>query len=437
MKIALYIPCFNAAKTINACLAGVFRQSRPADEVLIIDDGSTDTTVEIARKFPVKIIKHAGNLGLAAARNSAIKNTSAELLASLDSDCKPGRDWLKCLAKRTHLSKAAGVGGKTVEAHASSVFDRWRSIHMRQHWGEAKKTNPQFLFGSNTLFRRRLLIEAGFYNERYRSNFEDVDISNRLRKKGYNLIYEPKATVYHLRQDDLSVLLNNFWKWNLAYYISEGFYKNPERFAFKIKDNIGLSNRFLEEDLKNKRYQLIYLDFLIALHHSLRDLDYFNFQGDQDKFNLAAPSKVSLWLSLLDLAFFYHFDSSKKDLGSLIPKENNFQQNFFALGLVLSIFMKSKFKNKKFKKILFRDLLLSVYKIRDPRLLNQLFGLTEFHPDWGDLLKKKQSNINREFLDVFSLNFKDWVSSISYRFPKLIMLIKESAQKTAEAVAAT
>ncbi len=435
MKIALYIPCFNSEKDIQACLDAALHQTQPADEILVIDDGSTDMTVVIAGKYPVKIIKHAKNMGLAAARNTAIKNTDAEFIASLDSDCKPDKDWLRYLVKRIDLSNVAGAGGRIVEAGASSVFDIWRSVHMQQHWGASKKINPPFLFGSNTLFRRPALISAGFYNESYRNNFEDVDISRRLRKIGYNLIYEPQAVVAHLREDDLFSLLNNFWRWQLAFYVKEGFYRDPERFAFKIKDNIGLANRFLEEDLNNERYQLIYLDFLIALHHSLRDFDYFNFPGSQEQFNIARRSKISFWLSLLDLTFFYHFDYSKKNLSTLIQKENIFQQNFFALGLILSIFMKRRFGQKAFNKTLYKHLFFSVYKIHDDQLLDALFNLFELHQDWSGLVKKGQINLNSVFLGALSLNFEKWVDNLSGRFPDVIKLIESSAKKTEQTMA--
>ena len=435
MKIALYIPCFNAGKTLSTCLDAVFNQERPADDVLVIDDGSTDQTVKIARRYPVRIIKHSRNLGLAAARNTAINNTNAKFISSLDSDCKPSKDWLKYLAKRIKLSNAAGVGGKTVEVNTSSVIDSWRAVHMKQDWGESKKNDPPFLFGSNTLFRRDLLLKAGSYNEKYRSNFEDVDISNRLRKKGYSLVYEPRAIVKHLKKDDLSSLLNNFWKWNFAYYLKRGFYSNPDRFAFKIKDNIGLSNRFLEEDLNSKRYKLIYLDFLIALHHSLRDFDYFSFQGKKNEFDIAMRSKVSAWLSLLDLTFFYHFDHSKSKIATLMPKKNMLQQNFFALSLILSIFTKTKFKDKKFNKMLYGHLFSSVHKIYDNQLLERLFNLAEFHSDWSGLIKKQQANINKKFLEVLALNFRDWLDVLIYRFPNIITLIKKSAKQAEKATA--
>jgi GT2 family glycosyltransferase len=428
MKIALYIPCFNAEKTIQPCLSAVFSQTRLADDIMVIDDGSSDSTVEKAKMYPVRIIRHAKNLGLAAARNTAIRNTDAGLVASLDSDCKPGREWLYYLEKCISSSAAAGAGGKTIEARSPSVLDKWRTVHMTQHWGDSRKINPSFLFGSNTLFRREPLLKCGSYNEKYRNNFEDVDISGRLRKKGYKLVYEPRATVSHLRKDNLASLLNNFWKWNFAYYVKSGFYRNAERFDSKIKDNLGLSNRFLEEDLRKKRLNLLYIDFLIAIHHSLRDFDYFSFCGERDKFYITTPSRLSLWLSLVDITFFQHFDRSKSELNTLIPKNNNFQQNFIALALVLSLLFKTKFGDKKFNRMIYKHMLISIHRIYDAKLLDKINNLFELHNDWGDLMRKKHPNINRRFLEVLSANFMKWVDVLIYRFPNITGLIKKSAE---------
>ena len=365
---------------------------------------------------------------MAAARNSAIKNTNTKFIASLDSDCKPSKNWLKCLAKRINLSNAAGVGGKTSEANTSSVLDNWRAVHMKQHWGERKKSNPDFLFGSNTLFRREALLRAGSYREAYGNNYEDVDISYRLKKLGYSLIYEPKALAYHLREDDIQTLLNNFWKWNFNYYIKAGFFTTPARFIFKVKDNIGLANRFLEEDLRKKRHKLIYLDFLISLHHNLRDFDYFSSRRGQEASRLPEYSKASIWLALLDLTFFYHFDHSKKNLSTFIPGKSIFQHNFLALNLVLRDFVRKRFKSSKFRKLLFKHLIASVYRINDSLLTEKLFNLTELHQDWSGLFKKKHSNLNAKFLKVMLAGLERWMEDSENRFPGLIKLIENSAK---------
>ena len=423
--VSFYIPCFNAAKTIRLCLDAILKQTYPLEEVLVIDDGSTDETVKLATQYPVRLISHNENRGLAAARNTAIRNINTEFIASIDADCVPEPDWLSWIMERFDSPKTAGAGGKLLEMDSSSVFDFWRSVHMKQYWKDSQ-VFPPFLFGSNTVFRRKALINIGLYNENYKSNYEDVDICNRFREAGYVLIYEPKAAARHLRRDDIYSVLNNYWKWNLAYYQKEKHYSPPKNLAFKIKDNLGLANRYLEEDIASRRYQLLYLDFLLSLHHSLRDFEYFISQNNQE--NGASP--LSSWLSLLDLTFFYHFNSGKRNLSTLMPEESAFLQNFFALNLVLGRFIQERFKNEKFKKILYKHLFLSVYKINDSYLLDKLLNLVEFHQDWGGLFKKEHPYLNISFLENLSINFQEWLKDLTSRYPELVQMIKVSAEKT-------
>ena len=121
----------------------------------------------------------------------------------------------------------------------------------------------------------------------------------------------------------------------------------------------------------------------------------------------------------------------------MIPILRVFSKGYFGVGrgLVLSIFMKTKFKNRRFSKILNKHLFFSAYKISDDKLLNKLLNLVELHQDWNDLIKKDQPNINKGFLEVLSRNFKDWVDVLIYRFPGIIMLIKKSAKETEQAMA--
>ena len=426
MRIGLYIPCFNAENYIGDVLKGVFKQSLLPDKVIVIDDSSTDKTAQTASSFPVKVIRHKKNKGLAAARNTAIRNINTEFIASLDADCVPGPGWLEKLMKRLDSPEIAGTGGRLLEMHSSTVFDFWRSVHMKQYW-EKEATAPPFLFGSNTLFRRQALVKVGLYNEGFKNNYEDVDICRRLKKKGYLLTYESKAIVHHLRHDNIYSILNNYWRWNSAYYQKKEFYSNPKSFSRKLKDNIGLANRYIEEDIASKRFPLLYLDFLLVLHHSLKDFEYFTFQGEQEYLNY---SLLSLWLSLLDLTFFYHFDSGKNSFSTLIPKQDTFLQNFFVLNLILGRFIQERFKNKKLEKILYRHLLTSIYGIDDTYLLNKLLDLIELHPDWSQFCKKMHPNLDTLFLKDFYSNFQNWLDSLMFNFPKIIQMIEVSAQNT-------
>jgi glycosyltransferase involved in cell wall biosynthesis len=428
-EVTLYIPCFNAAKTICFSLEAVFKQTYPLKEVVVIDDCSTDETAEIASHYSVRIIRHMSNRGLAAARNTAVRNINTEFIASVDADCLPNSDWLEQLMKKFVSSKIAGVGGKLLETYSSSVFDLWRSVHMKQYW-EDEKTNPPFLFGSNTVFRKETLINIGLYGEVYKNNYEDVDICNRLKKKGCVLIYEPKAIAHHLRDDSIYSILNSYWKWNLAYYQKKRYYSNPKSFVSEVKDNLGLVNRYIEEDITFGRYQLLYLDFLLVLHHSLKDFECFISQNNQKSLDISGSSLLPFWLALLDLTFFYHFSSKKKNLSTLMPRSNAFLQNFFALNLILGKFIQEKFRSRNFQKILYKHLFLSIYKINDTYLSDTLLNLLELYQDWGGLFKKKQPNLNILFLENLFLNFQEWLRILIDRHPEIIQMIEISAEKT-------
>lgn len=426
MKVSLYIPCCNAAATIQSCLRGVLKQTYPVEEIVIVDDGSTDDTVKIAARYPVRIIRHQGNKGLAAARNTAIKGMKTELIASLDADCVPEPDWLRKLVKSFQKRQIGGAGGRLLDFHSSTVIDRWRAVHMKQHWGN-KKMPPSFLFGSNTVFRKQALTSIGCYHEDFKTNYEDVDVSKRLKKKGWDLVYIPKAQAHHLKQDTISSILNSYWMWNAAYYKEVGWYSGQKKFLLKLKDNLGLANRYIEEDMGAKRYELIYADFLLALHHSLRDFEYFI---SRNRGGYPDYPRLSIWLSLLDLTFFYHFDSSRSKLSTLMPKENAFLQNFFALNLIVDKCIRESFESSAFREVLHSHLLASVYKITDAPLIKKVVNLVELGRDWDGLFQKRHPYLHSPFLKNISLGLQEWLKNLRIQFPRIVSMIEHSASKT-------
>src|SRR3989338_5472196 len=112
--------------------------------------------------------------------------------------------------------KIAAVGGRLLEYNKNNIGDKWRAEHLKHHWGSAKKINPVFLSGSNVVIRKDILSQVGFYDDKkFKKNYEDVDLSLRLKEKGFELAYEPNATAKHKRKDTLLSALKSYWRWQL------------------------------------------------------------------------------------------------------------------------------------------------------------------------------------------------------------------------------
>jgi cellulose synthase/poly-beta-1,6-N-acetylglucosamine synthase-like glycosyltransferase len=427
-KVSLYIPCFNAANHIKFCVEAVLRQNYPIDEVLIIDDASTDKVQEILAKMPVRIIRHPVNRGLASVRNTALKNAKGDFLASLDADCVPEQDWLERLMQHFSSNKVAGIGGKVLESYKGSAMDLWRSVHMKQEWGSARTSSVSFLFGSNNVFRKSTLKKVDGYDETYINNYEDVDISGKIKKAGYKLVYEPEALVHHLKKDNFFSVLNTFWNWNFAYHEKEGYYKDREGICRKAKENIGLANRFLEKDFKDKNFQLIYINFLLPIYLSLKDLFFIYNREIPIEGKLNKPLPI-LYLSLLDLTLFYHLDRNKKSLNTVISYKGKFFQNFLVFLILAGKIIMSRVNDSNFLKEYLRYFFGAFTKEKGKPLeflLDKSLSLLELHRDWSGFLDKKHPNLEQKMLKVFLKHFEEWLDNLVGRIPDIFNLIQLS-----------
>lgn len=92
--VSVIIPCKQAERTLDLCLSSLCRQTEPALEIILVNDGSTDRTAEIAARYPVKILNTSGGTGAGAARKTGAEVAQGEILAFIDSDCEAPADWI-------------------------------------------------------------------------------------------------------------------------------------------------------------------------------------------------------------------------------------------------------------------------------------------------------------------------------------------------------
>src|SRR5215470_7074334 len=110
IKITGYTPAYNASKYLARTIQGLLSQTHPFDEVLVIDDGSTDDSASIASRYPeVRVVRHEKNKGLAAARNTAFSVARNDLIASVDADVVASPTWIATLLPHLDDPKVAGA----------------------------------------------------------------------------------------------------------------------------------------------------------------------------------------------------------------------------------------------------------------------------------------------------------------------------------------
>ena len=209
MKISVVIPAYNAEKTIGRAIESVLSQTRPADEVIVVDDGSTDVTAEVVRLYGDKVVLiQQENAGASVARNTGINAAKGNWIAFLDGD----DEWLpeKLQLQLAHLQKHPDLAWTMSNyftcfcdaEHSKTVFDKSRSevlLAGREYYEDYFDAYKAGASGNtNTmLIRKDVLLEAGLFRSgQSRMNDEDMwfRIAYRYPRVGY--LTMPLA-IYH------------------------------------------------------------------------------------------------------------------------------------------------------------------------------------------------------------------------------------------------
>ncbi|MFH2020501.1 MAG: glycosyltransferase family 2 protein [archaeon] len=265
-QVTFYIPTWNSLKTLKSAWKSIIRQKLA--HVFVVDNNSFDGSKEWFEKNRIKVI-YQTKKGLANARNLAIRKCQSELLASIDADCVLDKYWLKYALVHLDNPKVAGLCGRLIEKNTATLPDRWREFHLGQHWGN-NNINPPFLFGSNSIFRKQALLTVKGYNEKFGSNFEDVDISRKLKNAGYTLVYEPRCICYHMKNDSIRSILDTQRRW--TYYS----YPLPNSFLGLLLRitmyNPHLFLKWIIKDVSSFRFDLAFITFLSFFYNEYYDI---------------------------------------------------------------------------------------------------------------------------------------------------------------------
>ena len=227
-RITVVVCTYNGCATIRECLEGLSRLEYPNTETIVIDDGSTDGTAQIAREFDVRLVS-TENRGLSAARNLGLELASGEIIAYLDDDAYPDPHWLDYLAEAFRTTEFTAVGGPNLpppgedfvaEAVANSPGG---PTHVLLSDREA-----EHIPGCNMAFRTAELRSLGGFDPQFRTAGDDVDICWRIQGSGGRVGFHPSALVWHHRRKTVRA----YWNQQTGYGKAEAMLqiKWPEKY---------------------------------------------------------------------------------------------------------------------------------------------------------------------------------------------------------------
>jgi GT2 family glycosyltransferase len=232
-RVSIIIPTYNGESTLAECLACVFRSSYEAFEVVLIDDGSTDRTREIAAGFPVRLISTEGRVGPAAARNLGARAAEGDILFFIDSDVMLRPDSLDLLVRRFADGDVDAVCGVQAAAmRHRGLASRYKNLWIRWTYLRLKGEVPLFYTTAAAIPRALFWRAGGFDNGYTAPSLEDTAFGQKLARLGARVRIQPDLEVEHVKRYSLTGLLRTDFRRAVAL----------ARLKLRHRDELGKNN---------------------------------------------------------------------------------------------------------------------------------------------------------------------------------------------------
>lgn len=213
--VTIIIVNWNAGELLERCVASLMAQKVVPYEIIVVDNASTDGSLEnICIKYQsLRIIQAGKNIGFAGANNLALQRSSpeSEWIAFINPDAFAEPDWLEALLREAECHRDYAVfGSRLMSYELAGVIDGtgdvyhlsglvWRGEHgMQLHSQNASKRDIFSPCAAAAMFSKKVLLDAGGFDEDYFCYVEDVDLGFRLRLMGHKCLYVPDSVAYHV-----------------------------------------------------------------------------------------------------------------------------------------------------------------------------------------------------------------------------------------------
>jgi glycosyltransferase involved in cell wall biosynthesis len=226
--VSVIVPVRNGERTIGDCLTSLVNLDYPAErlEILVVDNGSTDRTAEIARGYSVRYLRE-DQRGASRARNRGIEESTGEVLAFTDADCVATRGWLAEVVSEFEDPEVGGVAGEILPFPPRTPAERYaaRIGHLSPSHYLRRPIFP-FAVTANLAFRRSVFDQVGLFDPGLPRGGEGTDYCTRFfRGTGLRLALARRAVVLHRHRKTARGLFGQQWSYGRGHaflYIKYG-----------------------------------------------------------------------------------------------------------------------------------------------------------------------------------------------------------------------
>ena len=211
-RLSVIIPVHNGGANLHRCLEALASSTRPPDEVVVVDDASTDASGKLARGLGARVLRIGGSpRGPAFARNRGAETTEADILVFLDADVAVHADTLSRVEQHLaeHPDIAAVFGSYDSEPPARGLASRYKNLLHHYVHQRGRREATTFWAGCAAI-RREVFASLGGFDENYtRPSVEDIELGVRLRRAGHRVWLCSDVQATHLKQWTFASLLRS------------------------------------------------------------------------------------------------------------------------------------------------------------------------------------------------------------------------------------
>lgn len=298
-KISIIVPNYNGSCTLAACIQSLLSLDYPKEklDIIIVDNDSTDSSIETIKTFPVKLLREKDRKGSYAARNLGVKEATGEIFAFTDADCVVDKQWLINALKYFATEDVGGVAGKVLGTEPKTLVEEF--VTQCKAFDQSSFFNHNyypFAITANVLYKKDVFDKIGSFENNWISG-GDVDFSWRMQIYGkMKLIYADDCIVYHHHRTSPKGLYSQSKRHTYGACLLNAKYDNKFKIINEQKNFVlfvKIIRKYIEKILlysayyllRNKRIYFLYLARVSTLGYLKGIVQYRN-----DKYFLRSQS---------------------------------------------------------------------------------------------------------------------------------------------------